>query len=38
MFDARPPARLPARPTTDILILIPGFHLVKTWLTNVRKQ
>ena len=28
MFDARPPAR----PTTDILILITRFHLVKTWL------
>ena len=31
MFDARPPARL----TTDILILITKFHLVKTWLKTV---
>ena len=34
MFDAR----LPAGPTTDILILITRFHLVKTWLTRVTIQ
>ena len=30
MFDARP--------TTDILILITRFHLVKTWLTTLLKE
>ena len=33
MFDARPPAR----PPTDILILITRFHLVKTWLIRKNK-
>ena len=28
------PARSPARPPTDILILITRFHLVKTWFNQ----
>ena len=33
MFDAR----LPAHPTAGILILITWFHLVKTWLKNIKQ-